>query len=81
MLSLSKYERTLQVVNGLSNPLAPTLPKHQQRSFFVRTEPVETSTAPISVRAEPVEVVVPEEFIFGTSSRIFGDLRPRLPAG
>ncbi|MDR2507297.1 MAG: hypothetical protein LBD67_04785, partial [Candidatus Accumulibacter sp.] len=33
VLSLSKYERTLQIINGLSNPLALSLPKHRQRLF------------------------------------------------
>ncbi|MDR2508062.1 MAG: hypothetical protein LBD67_08735 [Candidatus Accumulibacter sp.] len=30
VLSLSKYERTLQIVNSLSNSLAPSLPNPRQ---------------------------------------------------
>ncbi|MDR2507054.1 MAG: hypothetical protein LBD67_03530 [Candidatus Accumulibacter sp.] len=46
VLSLSKQERTLQVVNTLSNP----------DSFFESFFNPYLSIAPISVRAEPVEV-------------------------
>ncbi|MDR2506406.1 MAG: hypothetical protein LBD67_00185 [Candidatus Accumulibacter sp.] len=46
MLSLSKYERTLQIMNGFFNP----------DSFFEWFFNPYPLTAPISVRAEPVEV-------------------------
>ncbi|MDR2506420.1 MAG: hypothetical protein LBD67_00255 [Candidatus Accumulibacter sp.] len=46
MLSLSKYERTLEAVNDLSNP----------DSFFKSFFNPYPSTTPISVRTEPVEV-------------------------
>ncbi|MDR2506455.1 MAG: hypothetical protein LBD67_00430 [Candidatus Accumulibacter sp.] len=49
MLSLSKYERTLQGVNGLANPWLLTA------LVSVRTERVKLPTTPISVRAELVE--------------------------
>ncbi|MDR2507052.1 MAG: hypothetical protein LBD67_03520 [Candidatus Accumulibacter sp.] len=46
MLSLSKYERTLLIMNDFSNP----------DSFFESFFNPYLSIAPISVRAEPVEV-------------------------
>ncbi|MDR2507293.1 MAG: hypothetical protein LBD67_04765 [Candidatus Accumulibacter sp.] len=46
---MSKYERTLWGVNGLSNPLALSLPKHRQRlSPFVLSLSKYERTPPLS---------------------------------